>query len=606
MVDLRIYRALLVLVAAALIVFAFSLEGQSPALPSQPVTTDAFAQVRSTMATLAASYPRRTPGSPGDLALASYLQAQLSANNPNGIHGFSVRTQSFDAHTPDGPRVLENVVATAPGVGTGTVVLVSHRDASASPATADLSGTALMLALAQAVSGRALNRSLMLVSTSGQIGAYGATVLARSLAGASQPVDAVIVLGNLGSAQVSSPVVVPWSSADVLAPAALVGTLADAVRTNAGIANVATGLGGQLVRLAFPFATTEQAPFAVQGIPAVLLSLSGDLPTPANTALGSAARLTGIGQAVLQTVDALDADRTVSAPGTYLVISHKIVPMWAIRLLALALILPVALVSVDAVARVRRRGHTLARWTGWVLLGGVPFLAGLAMLLLARVAGWLSATPPGAVLGGSQDGRGVPITAGDAAVLGAVLVVAVLAQLFLRPVGLRALARATAGTRGPESPAADAAAVALSVVMSVLTMVIWVANPVAALLLVPALHLWMWLAQPTVRSHRLALVTLLVIGVVPGLLVVAYYLNAYALSPLDLFWSISLMVGGSMSVAMAVGWALALGCLLSATVIAARAMRAPETRPSPPVTVRGPVTYAGPGSLGGTRSALRR
>jgi hypothetical protein len=48
-----------------------------------------------------------------------------------------------------------------------------------------------------------------------------------------------------------------------------------------------------------------------------------------------------------------------------------------------------------------------------------------------------------------------------------------------------------------------------------------------------------------------------------------------------------------------------LGCLLSAVTLSLLAARG--SRPVPvPVTVRGPVTYAGPGSLGGTKSALRR
>jgi hypothetical protein len=48
-----------------------------------------------------------------------------------------------------------------------------------------------------------------------------------------------------------------------------------------------------------------------------------------------------------------------------------------------------------------------------------------------------------------------------------------------------------------------------------------------------------------------------------------------------------------------------LGCVASVAVLAVQAAR--QDRPQPAqVTVRGPVTYAGPGSLGGTKSALRR
>ena len=37
--------------------------------------------------------------------------------------------------------------------------------------------------------------------------------------------------------------------------------------------------------------------------------------------------------------------------------SGKLVPLWAVRLLVLALILPVAATTLDAAARTRRRGH---------------------------------------------------------------------------------------------------------------------------------------------------------------------------------------------------------------------------------------------------------
>ena len=44
----------------------------------------------------------------------------------------------------------------------------------------------------------------------------------------------------------------------------------------------------------------------------------------------------------------------------------------------------------------------------------------------------------------------------------------------------------------------------------VLAVVVWVLNPFAALLLVPALHTWLWLAQPGARAHRWSMALLLV------------------------------------------------------------------------------------------------
>jgi hypothetical protein len=97
------------------------------------------------------------------------------------------------------------------------------------------------------------------------------------------------------------------------------------------------------------------------------------------------------------------------------------------------------------------------------------------------------------------------------------------------------------------------------------------------------------------------------VAVVPAVPVAIYYANAYGLTPPALLWSGALMIaGGAMPVAIAACWALVLGCLASALVIAVRSLRSTAIVAQEPVTVRGPATYAGPGSLGGTKSALRR
>jgi hypothetical protein len=592
-VDPRIYRAFLALVAFAVIIFGFSLQNEPHSLGTSIAPGDFFTNAHATVNRLAKEYPDRSPGSPGDQKLAADVAGQLQG------HGFTVQTKDFAAQTASGSRILETVTATRPGLGGGTVVVVSHRDAIGSPAVADLSGTAVLLDLEQALSGETLNRSVMLVSTSGQIGAAGATQLAQSLTG--QPVDAVVLLGDLTSRTVSEPVVVPWSSGTRLAPPMLRNTLSAFVAAQAGIPSPESGIAGQFVRLAFPFAITEQAPFAGAGIPAVLLSVSGDRPTPAYAALGSQNRIASLGTAVLQTVNAVDTGPAIAAPSAYLVLSGKMVPLWAVRLLVLALILPVVATTIDAVARTRRRGHAVARWVGWVLAGVVPFFVGLLALLAARAVGALSAKPPQAVGAGA-----VPITGGDVAVMAVVLLLVVACFFLVRPLCLRLLARFGESARRPESPAADAAAVSLSVVMCLLAVIVWVLNPFAALLLVPALHLWLWLAQPGARSQRWVVLPLVLVAIVPGVLVLIYYANAYGLSPLALAWSLTLMTGGALSVVTALYWCVALGCLASALVIATRAMRANASALDPLVTVRGPATYAGPGSLGGTKSALRR
>ncbi len=600
MVDPRIYRAFLVVVAIAVIIFGFSLQNQPRGLTTPAPSGQFFGSAEATMTSLARDYPNRQPGSADDRNLARHVAEQLAGDN------FTVRTQEFEGQTAVGSRLLETVSATRLGVGSGTVVVVAHRDATGSPAVADMSGTAVLLSLAHALAGETLNRSVMLVSTSAQIGLTGATQLAHSLS--TEPVDAVILLGDLAGANVRAPSVVAWSGGDKLAPPALRNTLARFVAQQSGIRAQSSGLAGQFVRLAFPFAITEQAPFAAQEIPAVLLSVSGDRPIIGRDPLGPPARIASLGTAVLQTVAALDAGPTMAAPSSYLLLSGKLVPLWAVRLLVLALMLPVAATTLDALARTRRRGHVVTRWIGWVLAGAAPFLVGLLMVLIARAAGLFSVTPPGAV------GGGLPLSTGDAVLLAVVLALVIVSFIFLRPLCLRLLGRYSGsgrraespGGRRQDSPAADAAAVALSVVMCALTLILWVFNPYAALLLVPALHLWLWLAQPGARRRQWGVWALLVTAVVPGVLVLLYYAIAYHLSPLGLAWSLALMPGGPLPIVIALCWTIALGCLASAIVIGRRTLRTVAATPEQIVSVRGPASYAGPGSLGGTESALRR
>jgi hypothetical protein len=607
MVDARIYRALLVLIAFAVIVFGFSLQSQPVGVSTTLAPGQFFGSTYGTMTTLARSYADRTPGSPSDNGLEAYVKKDLIDN----VKGFQVSTQTFTARTASGQRLLTDVLADRAGLGSGEIVVVAHRDSvpDAGQAVADMSGTAVLLDLARALSGETLTRSVLLVSTSGEVGAAGATALAQSLS--SQPVDAVIVLGDLAGARHHNPVVVTWSGSDVLAPPLLRNTLAAYVSQQTGITTPQTGLAGQLVRLAFPFSVTEQSPFIESGLPAVLLSVSGDTVTPAHAAYvpSSSKQVADLGSALLQTVNALDQGAPVPAPSSYLVIDGKLVPLWALRLLVLALIAPVAVTAVDALARTRRRGHSIVRWLGWVLCGALPFLLALAALLLARAMNLLSAAPPGAVGAGV-----VPTTGADVAVLVGVLVLMVVAFVVLRPLGLRAIASVygqsgspIARAGGPESPAADAASVAVTLVMCVVALVLCALNPFAALFLVPALHLWLWLAQQGVRRHRWAVIALTLVAVLPAAPVVIYYANAYGLTPPALLWSGALMIaGGAMPAPMAVCWALVLGCLASALVIAVRSVRSAAVSAQEPVTVRGPATYAGPGSLGGTKSALRR
>jgi Peptidase family M28 len=595
MLDPRIYRTGWVVAALALVVLAFSLQNQQGPLGST-LAPEVFngQNVYSAMNRIAARDPDRRPGSNGDDALASQVDQSF-------IQQFgkpAVTVDTFTGHTVDGSRTLENVVAVRPGMESGSVVIVAHRDALGSPALASLSGTATLLELARDLQGETLNRTVVLASTSGSQGTAGAIQLASSLSG---PIDAVIVLGDLASAHVHQPIIVPWSTRQSVAPPRLRNTLAAALGAQASLRAGATGVAGQFAHLAFPFTLSEQAPFGARGVPAILLSLSGDQGPAANAPVTGPPQITALGRAVLQTISALDTGPAV-APGTpYLLLDGKVVPGWAMALFVLALLVPVVLTTVDGLARARRRGHVIWRSLALVLAAAVPFALGAVVVIAARLLGIIAVAPPGPVAAGAVplDGTSVAVLAVAAGVvIGGLAGVGAMAAR-MRPAGPEPAARG-------RDRSSEGAVAALLLVLCVVTIVIWVANPFAAALLVPALHLWLWAVNPDLRLRVPVRLLLVTIGVAPVVLVVLYYAGTFGFSPLQAAWSAALLLAGhSVSLVAALEWSVVLGCLVGVTTIALLAARGSRVEPAP-ITVRGPITYAGPGSLGGTKSALPR
>jgi hypothetical protein len=594
MLDPRIYRTGFVAVALAVIVFAFSLTDQPGGL-SPTLAPDAFSgqNAFNLMNALAVTYPDRQPGSYGDDALAADMARRL--HRIQG--GYAVSTSVFKARTADGTRTLETVTAVRAGEVPGSIVVVAHRDAKGSPASAELSASATLLELARVLAGETQHRTLVLESTSGSAGAAGAVKLARTLSG---PVDAVVALGDLAGTRTRQPVVVPWSDGQQLAPPMLRNTVAGALGSQAGLRSAGTTLAGQFAHLAFPFTLSEQGPFGARGIPSVLVSLAGDA-APAADEPTSQDRITALGRSVLQTVNALDNGSGVASASAYVVFQGKIIPAWAVKLLVLAFILPVLLATIDGLARVRRRGHSITRGVIWVLAAAVPFALAVLAAVAFRLAGLIDAVPPEPVPGGA-----VPMHTSGVLLLLALAAVIGLSFFAVRPLVLwlgRARRVLPAPTAARDS---QGAAAALLLVMCVAAIVIWAGNPFAAAFVVPALHMWMWVVDPAVRMPRAATVALLLGGVAAPVLLILYYAHAMSLGPIQLLWNGMLLVaGGHVTLVVALEYCVLMGCLVSLLLIARRELQVPAPGEAP-VTVRGPITYAGPGSLGGTESALRR
>ena len=590
MLDPRLYRAALIPVLLAVIVCAFSLEDR-PRPIGTTLAPDAFTGPRAAkeLDAMAAAFPSRRPGDASDEALARRIAAEL-----RGMGSYQVSMNTFGGETIDGDRTLTTVVARQVGAPAPGLVVVAHRDAAGRGAKAELSGTAAMLELARVVAAGRLRRTITFISTSGGSGgAAGAADAVRRLRG---PTDAVLVLGDVAGDDVRRPFVVGWSDAEGHAPLRLERTVEGAVRTETGADPGGPRAITQWARLAFPATTGEQGPFVAAGLPAVLLSVSGERPPGASTPV-SPRRLQVMGRAALRTLVALDNGPDLR-DGTErsLVSLRKVVPAWAIRLLVGALLLPPLLVTVDGFARARRRRAPVGRSLRWLAAAALPFLGAFVFAWLLGAVGLIAAAP-----GAPAPAGAIPFDGAGKAALAAVALAFVLGWVVGRPAAARAL-----GVDGrQEGPGAGAA---LLVVVCGLAVVLWIANPYAAALLVPATHLWLLVVAPELRLRRTLALAAVALALVPLAIVDLIFMNQLGAGPLEFAWWLLLVVAGGQAGPWSwLAWSAFGACVALAALLAWRARAVGEDGlAAERVTVRGPAGYAGPGSLGGTESALRR
>lgn len=590
MLDVRIYRTAFVPILVALVVVAFSL-AERPRPIGTTLAPDAFdgRRAMTTLAELERAFGERRPGSLGDDALGRLVEERLRAAR------FDVSTRLRDAETIDGETGLLTVVGERAGREPRRIVVVAERDAAEPGSPARLTATAALLELARVFEGRRTRRTLTLVSTSGGSGgAAGVRQLADELPG---PIDAVILLGDMGSdLPFDLPVVVPWSEDGGMAPMRLRRTVEQAVELETEVDDPGSPRAlAQFFRIAVPLTLSGQGALGAEGVSAVTLSSTGERGPPSGAGV-SRSRLQDFGRAALRSISALDNGPDVpEGPREYLVFQRRVIPAWGVRLLGAMLLFPLLIAAVDGLARVRRRGAPVAPWLRWIVAGALPFLLAAFFARLLGAVDVLPA-PPGPV-----DPEAEPVDAGGLAAVALALVLGFL----LRPMAGRLLRVGRARTAG-EEPAGPAAALAVAV--AALGLLIWAVNAYTALLVLPALHLWLLAAVPEVRVPRALGLSLVLAGLLPFVLVGAYYAEQFGLGPAELAWeAVLLLSGGYAGPAGIVTWSLVLACGVLAATVALR-KRGPDRGPAggDEVTTRGPLGYAGPGSLGGTESALRR
>jgi hypothetical protein len=578
--DLRVYRTAFLPALVALFVAAFALADR-PAPARSSLATDAFSGSRAfdSLSGLAAAYPRRPAGSAADFAVADAVARSLRAPaEADGRPGFAITRLYTQGRTATGRGRLETVVGTRVGLSSHRIVVLAHRDGTG---PASLSGTAALVELGRVLKSTALQKTLVLVSTSGgTTGFAGARSWAKSEAG--QPVDAVIVLGDLAGTHGRRPWVVPWPGDAGAPPLKLLRTVQSAVRTETGRNPGAPRAIAQWLRRAVPVTVSEQG--ALAGLPGVLLSQSGERG-PASDEPVRRTRLQAFGRSALRAVDAIDTAQPALARGPAGVVTlRNVLPDWAVRLVVGSLLLPALLVALDGFFRARRRRVAVLPGLRRLGMVALPVLVAWLWLRLLGATGAIDA-PDGPVLPAGFP----PHTSGIVAMATAALAA-----------GLTAALVHLATRRARSDPAG--LGMATGVLVCGLAALAWVLNPYAAALLIPAAHLWLFAAD---GWRTPAAVAALVAGLVLPALVVVYYAVALALGPAQLAWGAVLAAAAGAGF----GTTLLLAGLLAALaglirVIVAR--RGESARGGPAIRTRGPLTYAGPGSLGGTESALRR
>jgi hypothetical protein len=597
-IEPRIYRAGFLPALLAIVLVAFSLVTAPTAVP-QGLAADALFEgttAVSTVRDIATTTPDRRAGKPGDAAVASRVkQAFLS-------HGFPTTIDRFDEN---GTRLV-NVIGRRPGNTSKQIVVMAARDAATVPDEAgSAADTAALIEFARVFEGRASQKTLVLASVDGaQLGDAGARRFAESITNPGDVV-AVIVLSNLGATRSSGPLLVSWSNDVSRGSVGVERTVAASLREELGSIPHQEGAFAQFARLTFPVAPGAQGALLENGINSVRVSGSGELrPSPPDKHV-AVLRYGSLGRSALRAVSALDAAGAPPGhgPSVYIQFAGKLLPAWPVKLLALALVLPALLASVDALARTRRRREPVSPWLVWLASALLPFVIALALALLLVLVGVAKDAPPAPL-----DPRSLKLDGGAIGSLIATTVALALAWAL----GRSSLIRRAANLPDASAPgAACVTAIALSALATVLVFT----NPYAALLLVPAVHLWMLATLTDVRWRGGTVMFL--IGLLPIAAIALYYMLRFDLGPLKAVWYLFLLVTGDQTGVLTTIALLVLAAIAGsvAAILFARARHGEPAAPragggrrpaEPQPSIFGPGGHAGPGAIGNARSTLGR
>jgi hypothetical protein len=591
-IEPRIYRAAFVPALLAVVLVMFSLESRPRPLP-QGLAADVLfdgEQAASVARRIVAEHPDRRAGTVGDEIVAAEVGRDFESR------GLEVEMQELEH---DG-KELVNVIGRRPGSSRREVVVVAARDAAGVPdAPGSAADTAALREIARVFEGRPSRKTLVLASVDGAaLGQLGARRLAEEGLGDPALVDAVLVISSLGASGGQAPSILSWGGGVDRTGLSLYRTVAASLREEVGEPAAMASPIGQLARLAFPLGIGAQGVLLADGYDAVRISGDGERSPEARDAGSSTVdtdRLDALGRATLRTIAALDqGPRPEGRPRAYVTIASQVMPGWVLAVLAAALVLPALVASIDALARSRRRRVAVSPWLVWIAAGAAPLLVGLGLAHALALFG-AAPDPPASPVAPDL----YPLDAGGLAVLGAVGLAVGLAWLVLR----RFARRMDPALSDPESPGAP---VAVALVLSAAAAALWLVQPYAALLAVPAVHLWILATlvdPPLPRRLRFGMAFA---GLALPALLVVHQLFLLGIGPLGGAWYLLLLLAGGHIGFGAIVVASAFFATLASVVTIVRRDVPSDQGPLDQATTRGPLSYAGPGSLGGTDSALRR
>jgi hypothetical protein len=597
-VDLRIYRASFVIGLLALLIVMFSLQ-ERPRPLGATLAPDAFdgTAAYSETARLLDRYPDRKPGNVGDESVGNLVERRFRAL------GFETSRDSFNGDFDGNDIRMSNVVGLLNAPSDRQIVVMASRDAGARPGASSASSTAVLLELASALDASSRKKTFVFVSTDGSVGDSAGAQRFVDAYPDKDKVDAVLVLDDPGAADVRRPFLIPWSTGSGRGSLQMLRTADAALAREADVRPGSESWAAQFLRQAWPLTLREQGPLVAGDLDAVTLTSHGEVPrNGAQDTLDSLSelRLSLFGRAAFASVLAFDGARELdTSPHRYVVAGRKVIPDWAISLLAVGLVLPALIASVDGFARSRRRALPIGRRMRWALAAAPPFALTLAAAFVFQIAGWLPDSASSALAPATKPAAGESVPA-----LIALVLIFALCWFLVRPAVAGRTARLAGHDSGRLAMPDPTTTTAISLLVSIEVLLVCAFNPFTALVLAPAAHLCVLAALPQgPRRSLLGGGTLAVALMLPAVAIVYYGARLdLGLDPLS--YALMLVGAASGSPWTALLFSLVAGTLTSALLVDFARFATREADSA--ITVRGPVTYAGPGSLGGTESALRR